>query len=67
MWLDGKLWMPVRMRYEEGDGDFTDYVFSDLKLNVEIPDDRFSVALPADVAVTDAFSQPEADEKDEKP
>lgn len=59
LWLDGALYMPVRIRYEEGNGDFTDFVFSELQPDVEIPDSRFSLELPADVKVSDTFSQPE--------
>ena len=64
MWLDGKLYLPVRIRYEEGGGDSTDYTFTELKPNVAIPDSRFSLELPAGVAVSDVFSQPEPGEKD---
>jgi outer membrane lipoprotein carrier protein len=59
LWLDGDLYMPVRIRYEEGNGDFTDFVFSELQPDVEIPESRFSLDLPEDVQVSDTFSQPE--------
>lgn len=51
LWIDPKLYLPVRLRYVEADGDVTDYRFSDFRLNREIADERFELELPESVAV----------------
>lgn len=51
LWIDPEIFLPVRLRYVEADGDVTDYRFSNFRLNGEIPDERFELELPESVAV----------------
>jgi len=51
LWIDPELFLPVRLRYIEADGDVTDYRFSGFRLNGEIPDERFELDLPDSVAL----------------
>jgi len=51
LWIDPQLFLPVRLRYVEADGDVTDYRFSGFRLNGEIPDERFELDLPDSVAL----------------
>jgi outer membrane lipoprotein-sorting protein len=54
VWIDPARFLPVRLRYVAADGDVTDYRFEDLKVNQEIPRERFRLVLPAGVEVRDA-------------
>lgn len=47
--LDRELFIPVFVRFVEPGGDVTELTFDDLRVNGEIPDDRFELDLPADV------------------
>jgi len=49
LWIDAARFFPTRVRYVEGDGDVTEYEFKDLRLNPQIPGDRFVLKLPAGV------------------
>jgi outer membrane lipoprotein-sorting protein len=49
VWIDGESYFPMRIRYEEADGDTTDYEFRDFQWNTAIPADRFALQLPPDV------------------
>ncbi len=49
LWIDQERYLPVRLLYTEGDGDVTEYVFSNFKVNSEIPRDRFELHLPEGV------------------
>lgn len=51
VWIDPERFLPVRMRYVAGDGDVTEYEFHDLKVNANLPADRFDLDLPAGVEV----------------
>lgn len=51
LWIDRQLYLPVRVRYVEPNGDTTDYRFEKLRANGPIPRDRFELALPKDVPV----------------
>lgn len=51
LWIDPELFLPVRLRYVEADGDVTAYEFSNFQLNQEIADDRFELDLPESVDV----------------
>ncbi|HUO87260.1 MAG TPA: outer membrane lipoprotein carrier protein LolA [Thermoanaerobaculia bacterium] len=51
VWIDPVRFLPVRMRYVAGDGDVTEYEFSDLEVNRGIPAARFVLDLPASVEV----------------
>ena len=49
IWLHPELYLPVRLRYVEGNGDRTEYDFSDLKVNAGLPNDRFDLEIPEEV------------------
>ncbi len=49
IWIDHKIFVPVRLRYVEPGGDSTDYRFSDLEINPDISPKRFELDLPPDV------------------
>jgi outer membrane lipoprotein-sorting protein len=49
LWIDDETFLPVRLKYVEADGDWTDYKFSDMKKNAGIPEDRFVLKIPKGV------------------
>ena len=49
IWIDRERFVPVKLRYVEPGGDVTEYTFSDIELNGEIPPERFELELPSDV------------------
>lgn len=49
LWIDDQTYLPVRLRYQEADGDVTEYRFEDLKRNTRIPEERFVLKLPKGV------------------
>jgi outer membrane lipoprotein-sorting protein len=49
LWIDPQTFFPSRLRYVEGDGDVTEYQFKDLKINAQIPPDRFVLKIPQGV------------------
>jgi len=51
LWVDRQLYLPVRVRYVEPNGDTTDYRFAKLRPNGAIPAERFELHLPKDVPV----------------
>jgi len=51
IWIDASRFLPTRLRYVEADGDVTDYQFSNLQINKDLPDSRFVLDLPADISV----------------
>ncbi|MEE8138754.1 MAG: outer membrane lipoprotein carrier protein LolA [Thermoanaerobaculia bacterium] len=51
LWIDPQLYLPIRLRYLEPDGDVTEYSFSNLRINGELPEDRFRLELPRSVKV----------------
>ena len=51
LWIDRQRYLPLHLRYLEADGDSTDYVFLNLRLNPELPAERFTLDLPPDVEV----------------
>ncbi|MCP4200338.1 MAG: outer membrane lipoprotein carrier protein LolA [bacterium] len=51
LWLHPTLFLPVRLKYVEGDGDVTEYEFWNFRRNEGIPKDRFELDLPQDVEV----------------
>lgn len=52
LWLDRELYFPTRLVYVEPDGDKTEFVFSDVEVNGDVPASRFDIELPADVEMT---------------
>ena len=51
LWVDRRLFLPVRVRYVEPNGDVTEYRLENLRTNLEIPEDRFELQLPPGVEV----------------
>lgn len=51
LWIDRQLYLPVRVRYLEPNGDSTEYRFANLRVNQPIPAERFELALPREVPV----------------
>ncbi|MEE8368918.1 MAG: outer membrane lipoprotein carrier protein LolA [Thermoanaerobaculia bacterium] len=51
IWIDPNNFLPTRLRYVEADGDVTEYEFSNLQINTDIPPTRFVLDLPADLRV----------------
>jgi outer membrane lipoprotein carrier protein len=51
LWIDRELYLPVRVRYEEANGDSTDYRFEKLRKNGPVPRERFDLQIPAEVEV----------------
>lgn len=49
VWIDGERYLPTRLLYVSPAGDTTDIRFEDLRVNAEIPGDRFVLDLPSDV------------------
>lgn len=49
--IDPERFLPTTLRYEEADGDVTEYRFENLVLNGTIPDDGFDLGLPEGVEV----------------
>ena len=49
LWIDRERFVPVRLRYAEPDGDSTEFRFSDLEINADIPAERFDLDLPDEV------------------
>ncbi len=55
-WVDEKTYLPRQLEYVESDGDSTLLTFSNIRVNPEITEARFSVEIPKDVQVTNTFS-----------
>ena len=51
LWLHPRLFLPVRLKYVEGDGDVTEYEFRNLRINEGIMDDKFELDLPRNVEI----------------
>ena len=51
LWIDRRLFLPVRVRYVEPSGDVTEYRLDDVRINLDLPEDRFVLELPPDVEV----------------
>lgn len=49
VYLDAESFAPTRVRYEEADGDTTEYEFHDVQPNAALPPDRFALQLPPGV------------------
>lgn len=55
-WVDEKTCLPRQLEYLETDGDSTTLTFSNVQVNPEIAEARFSVEIPEDVPITNTFS-----------
>lgn len=49
IWVHPELFLPVRLRYVEGNGDVTEYDFQDFQVNSALPEDRFDLEIPDEV------------------
>lgn len=52
IWIDPELYLPIGLSYTEPDGDVTDYRFSDLRINGDLPAGRFELELPRGIEVS---------------
>lgn len=52
MWLDRETSMPVAVRATMADGGATAWVFADMRVNVDLPEGVFELAVPEGVRVT---------------
>ena len=51
MWMDQQRWVAVQIKTTENSGDYMVLRFSNIKLNVNIPDSIFDLKMPKDVRV----------------
>jgi outer membrane lipoprotein-sorting protein len=51
LWVDRTLFLPVRVRYVEPNGDTTEYRLESVRTNLDLPADRFRLELPQGVEV----------------
>ena len=51
LWIDAERYLPVRLRYDEADGDVNDYTFRNFRVNRGLPDNRFELEIPSRVDV----------------
>jgi outer membrane lipoprotein-sorting protein len=51
IWFDRQSFVPVRLTYEEPDGDTTEFVFEHVEINPTLPGERFRIDLPPNVRV----------------
>jgi outer membrane lipoprotein-sorting protein len=51
IWIEPQGYVPVRLRYTEADGDITDYLFENVRINEDIPPERFELSLPDDIEI----------------
>jgi len=51
LWVDRTLFLPVRVRYVEPNGDVTEYRLENVRVNLPIPPQRFELDLPKGVEV----------------
>lgn len=60
IWIDSERYFPTHLKYVEADGDVTEYQLRDLKMNPQIPEDRFVLSLPkgTDTKVIDLGREP---------
>lgn len=52
IWFDRESFLPVRLAYEEPDGDTTEFVFEHIEVNPVLPMERFRIDLPPSVRVS---------------
>ena len=51
IWIGAELYLPIRLRYVDADGDVTDLSFENLRINGSLPVERFDLRLPASVNI----------------
>jgi hypothetical protein len=67
LWIDRALFLPVRVRYVEPNGDVTEYRLDDVRLNQPLPAERFELELPAGVEVREVDLDRGRDRADDDP
>ncbi len=53
LWIDQKLWLPVKIELEEKTGEHTVITYSGIEVNPTFPEGIFDLKLPQDVEVTE--------------
>jgi outer membrane lipoprotein-sorting protein len=62
IWIEPERYVPVRLRYTEADGDITDYMFKNVRVNEEIPAERFELTLPENIEIVErSFGEGDSD------
>lgn len=56
LWLDDSINQVRQLEYREADGDRTQFIFEDVKVNSDIPSSRYVIKFPDDVRVSQSFS-----------
>jgi len=56
LWVGDQNFLPRAMRLEEADGDFTMWLFSDVRINTELDDGVFHLEVPDDVEIQKGIS-----------
>jgi len=56
IWVDATTYLPRQLQYVESDGDSTVLTFQDIRVNVEVATQRFSIDLPRDVVISETFN-----------
>jgi outer membrane lipoprotein carrier protein len=51
LWIDRALFLPIRVRYVEANGDTTEYRFENMRRNGAVPAERFVLELPPGIEV----------------
>lgn len=49
IWIDKKTYLTTKLEYTEGDGDVTQYEFTNVRVNQPVEQGRFTLALPPNV------------------
>ena len=49
LWIDQQRWIPIQSRLTEASGDYMLVKFTNIKMNVKIPESVFNLKLPKDV------------------
>jgi outer membrane lipoprotein carrier protein len=60
LWLHPTLYLPVRLKYVEGDGDVTEYEFRNLRANEGIAEGRFELEIPQNVEIREVLLESRA-------
>jgi outer membrane lipoprotein-sorting protein len=58
IWLHREHYVPIYVRYVEAAGDVTELRFTDLEINVELPESYFEIDLPPEVEVREVSDRP---------
>jgi outer membrane lipoprotein-sorting protein len=49
LWMDQTRWIPVQSQLTEASGDYMIVKFTNIKMNVNVPDSAFDLKMPKDV------------------